>query len=58
VRAYEITDREPAAVGTAAEFNGPLTALWSKDDGSAVAVERNPEPGKYEAYSLAVACHR
>jgi hypothetical protein len=58
VRAYEITDREPAAVGTAAEFNGPLTALWSKDDGNAVAVERNPDTGKYEAYSLAVACHR
>jgi hypothetical protein len=31
--------------------------LWSKDDGSAVSVERNPDTGKYEAYSLAVACH-
>ncbi|HEY6937385.1 MAG TPA: hypothetical protein VI424_09555, partial [Terriglobales bacterium] len=58
VRAYEIMDREPAAVGTAAEFSGSLTALWSKDDGSAVAVERNPDTGKYEAYSLAVACHQ
>ena len=58
VRAYEIMDREPAAVGTAAEFGGSLTALWSKDDGSAVAVERNLDTGKYEAYSLAVACHQ
>ena len=58
VRAYEIMDREPAAVGTAAEFSGALTALWSKDDGSAVAVERNPDTGKYEAYSLAVACRQ
>jgi len=58
VRAYEIMDREPAAVGTVAEFSGALTALWSKDDGSAVGVERNPDTGKYEAYSLAVACHQ
>ncbi|HET7751571.1 MAG TPA: hypothetical protein VFK81_19420 [Terriglobales bacterium] len=58
VRAFEIMDREPVAVGTAAEFNGRLTSLWSKDDGSAVAVERNPDTGKYEAYSLAVACHQ
>jgi hypothetical protein len=57
LRAYEILDREPAPVGAAAEFNGVLTALWSKDDGSAVAVERNPDTGKYEAYSLAVVCH-
>ena len=58
LRAYEIMDREPAAVGTATEFSGPLSALWSKDDGSAVAVERNPDTGKYEAYSLAVTCHQ
>ena len=58
LRAYEIQDREPAPVGAATEFNGPLTALWSKDDGSAVAVERNPDTGKYEAYSLAIACHQ
>ncbi len=58
VRAYEIMDREPAAVGTATEFSGALTGLWSKDDGSAVALERNPDTGRYEAYSLAVACHQ
>ena len=57
LRAYEILDREPAPVGPAAEFNGTLSTLWSKDDGSAVAVERNSDTGKYEAYSLAVACH-
>jgi hypothetical protein len=58
LRAYEIMDREPAAVGAATEFNGPLSGLWSKDDGTAVAVERNPDTGKYEAYSVAVACHQ
>jgi hypothetical protein len=58
LRAYEVMDREPAPVGIATEFNGPLNALWSKDDGSAVAVERNPDTGKYEAYSVAVICHQ
>jgi len=58
LRAYEVMDREPAPVGTATEFNGPLTALWSKDDGTAVTVERNSDTGKYEAYSLDVACHQ
>ncbi|MGE5206319.1 MAG: hypothetical protein ACM3PW_11940, partial [Chlamydiota bacterium] len=58
LRAYEIMDREPAPVGTPTQFNGPISALWSKDDGSAVAVERNPDMRKYEAYSLAVACHQ
>ena len=58
LRAYEIMDREPAPVGAATQFNGALTALWSKDDGSAVAVERNLDTGKYAAYSVAVACHQ
>lgn len=58
LRAYQILDREPAPLGAAAAFNGKLTALWSKDDGSVVAVEHNPDTGKYEAYSLAVACHQ
>ena len=58
LRAWEILDREPAPVGTPAQFSGPLTALWSKDDGSAVAVEQNPDTGKYDAYSLAIACHQ
>ncbi|HSB75600.1 MAG TPA: hypothetical protein VLC12_08120 [Terriglobales bacterium] len=58
LRAWEILDREPAPVGTPAQFSGPLTALWSKDDGSAVAVEHNPDTGKYDAYSLAIACHQ
>ncbi|HLK34637.1 MAG TPA: hypothetical protein VKT29_16195 [Terriglobales bacterium] len=59
LRAYEVADREPAPMGSALEFGGPITALWSKEDGnSAIAVERNSESGKYEAYNLAIACHR
>jgi hypothetical protein len=59
LRAYEVADREPMAVGSAVDFAGPITALWSKEDGeTAVAVERNGESGKYEAFSLAIACHQ
>jgi hypothetical protein len=57
LRAYQILDREPAPLGAPTQFNGPLTALWSKDDGSAVAVEHNPDTDRYEAYSLDVVCH-
>jgi hypothetical protein len=59
LRAYDIADREPVAVGSAIDFPGPITALWSTEDAdSAVAVERNGESGRYEAFSLAIACHQ
>lgn len=58
LHAYEILDREPAQVGTATDFNGPVTALWSKADGAAVMVAHNPDTGKYEAYSLDIGCHQ
>jgi hypothetical protein len=57
VRAFEITDREPASVARPLEFNGNLTALWPETDPSnAVAVSRASETGKYAAYRLALHC--
>jgi hypothetical protein len=56
LRVYEVVDRELTPAGATADFDGPVTALWSKDDGSAVAVQRNPAGGNYEAFSLSVAC--
>ena len=57
VRAYEIADREPRAVSEPLDFAGRITALWTKDDGiTAVAVQRDSETGKYEAFSLAISC--
>ncbi len=57
VRAYEIGHAEPVAVGPAVEFSGPIAALWSEGDGgSALAVSRSLETGRYEAYRLTVSC--
>jgi hypothetical protein len=57
VRAYEIARGEAVAASPAVDFAGPVTALWSEGDGSsALAVSRNLETGRYEAYSLSISC--
>jgi hypothetical protein len=57
IRSYEIPDREPVLVSQPLEFGGQITALWSESNGNtAVAVSRNSETGKYEAYRLSIAC--
>jgi hypothetical protein len=59
VRAFEIPDREPILVSARAEFAGHITALWADSDStSVVAVARNAETGKYEAYRLSIDCHQ
>ena len=59
VRAFEILDRQPAPVSGPAEFQGPITALWTDSDLSGViAVSHNSETGKYEAYRLSIDCHQ
>jgi hypothetical protein len=58
VRAFEIPDREPILVSAPAEFDGHITALWDSDSTSVVAVARNSETGKYEAYRLSIDCHQ
>jgi len=56
IRAYELPDREPAAVSGPVEFSGAITALWSEGRGdTAVAVARS-EAGGYEAFRLAITC--
>jgi hypothetical protein len=55
LRAYEVPDREPVLVSAVLNFDGPLTALWTAMDGtSANAVVKTG--GRYEAYSVSVAC--
>lgn len=57
VRVFEIGDREAAEVAPPAEFNGPITALWSAADGhSAVAVVHNLKTDHYDAFELAITC--
>ena len=42
VRAFEVADREPAAVTQAVDFSGNITALWTESDGgNAIAVVRD-----------------
>jgi hypothetical protein len=57
IQAYEVTGGRATAVGDAAPFAGPVTALWSSGS-QARAVARNPETGRYAAYSLAITCSR
>jgi len=57
IRAFEIADREPVEVAPPLELNGPVTALWAATDGhSAIAVVRNLQTGKYDAYELTITC--
>ena len=57
VRAFELADREPAAVSLPVEFNGGITALWTDSDGTgAIAVSQNSDTGRYEAYRLSITC--
>jgi len=57
VRAYEVADRDPAAVSAALNLSGEITALWTDAKGdSAIAVVRNRESGEYEAFRLGVVC--
>lgn len=57
VRAYEIPDRDAVAVSIPIDFPGPITALWTEARGdTAIAVARNREAGKYEAFRLALSC--
>jgi hypothetical protein len=59
VRAYELADRDPAAVSAALDFAGEITALWTEVKGdTAIAVVRSQETGDYEAFRLAVGCSR
>jgi hypothetical protein len=57
LRAYEFPDRDPVSVSAAVSFPGTITALWTEPRGdTAIAVARNRETGKYEAFRVAMAC--
>jgi hypothetical protein len=57
VRAFEFPDRDPLPVSQSVEFSGAVTALWTEPSGnSAIAVSRDSETGKYEAFRLAISC--
>jgi hypothetical protein len=56
VRAYSIVNRAPVPLTAPVEFSGPVTALWTMNGASAVAVVRDLATGRYAAYLLTVVC--
>lgn len=59
VRAFEISGREPVAASAATDIDGRITAMWAESgEASAVAVARNSETGRYEAFRLTLTCGR
>jgi len=57
LRAYEIPDREPVAVSSPLEFDGPITALWPDASlTSAVAIVKREDTGRYEANRISISC--
>jgi hypothetical protein len=59
MRAYEFPDRDAVPVSAAVDFGARVTALWTEAKGdTAIAVARNGETGRYEAFRMAVACNQ
>jgi hypothetical protein len=65
IQAMEIRERQTQAVSAAMEFPGPVIALHTPatkplDDASAnasaIAIDRNLQTGRYEAYRLTITC--
>jgi hypothetical protein len=57
LRAFEVPDREPVLVSAPLTFDNPIISLWTSTDGTnANAVVHNLTGGRYEAYSVSVAC--
>jgi len=57
LRAFEIPDRDPIAVSSAAEFDGRIIVLWPEISGNgATTIVRRKDTGWYEAYRVSVSC--
>ncbi len=57
LRAFEIPDRDPAAVSSAVEFDGRIVVLWPESSGNgAVAIVKRKDTGWYEAYRVSISC--
>jgi hypothetical protein len=57
LHAFEIPDRDPVLVSSAAEFDGSIVALWLQSDGnSATAIVKRKDTGWYEAYRVSISC--
>jgi hypothetical protein len=59
MQAFEFPDREAITASQPADFTGSISTLWSETSAtSAVAIVRNSETGKYDAFRLTIDCGR
>lgn len=57
VQAFRLASGQLVPVTQPVTFDGNITALWpAPDGGTAVAVVRNADSGRYEAHRLAISC--
>lgn len=56
IRVYQVVDRQAVEAASAVEMPGPVVALWTVDESSAVAVVRDLGSGEYAAYRLSISC--
>ena len=57
LRAFEVPDREPVLVSSAAEFGGRIVALWTESgDNNATAIVKRSDTGWYEAFRVSITC--
>jgi len=54
---FDLVNHGPARVSDSMEVPGPVTAMWPAGN-AALAVVRNRDTNRYEAYSIAVDCGR
>jgi hypothetical protein len=54
---FDLVNQSPVRVSDAMEVSGPVTALWPAEN-AALAVVRNKDTNRYEAYSIGVDCGR
>ena len=52
IQAFDIIDRQAVAISGEIGFDGPITALWSEDENTVLAVSRNLKTGMYETYLI------
>jgi hypothetical protein len=57
VQGFQIIAREPIAITVPVEFAGPVTVLRGAGE-FAIAVSHNLKTGRYEAYSISLACNQ
>jgi len=67
IQAFDLKDRRARSVSAAMEFPGPIVALHTPEtrtadnaaaNARAVAVARNLQTGRYEAYQLSITCSK